>query len=159
MKKGVSVNLPNQADMKGGRVVEHHESVGSDVQQGAVVLTVQIHDRTLQFKSPARGKLVSIASLATLPEPGDLLFRLMVEQKSESTNEENVFNTTSSSSASTTESYQEAPKSVSDSQWGNSMGPIRSGLGGLMWLMFGSVLAGAYIVATGGDSPIGDWLL
>lgn len=158
MKKGVSVNLPNQTDMKGGRVVEHHESVGSDVQLGAVVVTVQIHDRTLQFKSPARGKLVSMASLATLPEPGDLLFRLMVEQKSESQNEENVFNTTSSPS-STTESSQEASKSVSGSQWGKFIAPVRSGLRGLMWLLFGSVLAGAYIVATGGDSPIGDWLL
>lgn len=160
--------------MKGGRVVEHHQSVGREVQQGAIVLTVQIHDRTLQFKSPALGKLNSIAPLGGLPEPGDLLFRLLVEDKpetkreadsrSKSTNAKEAFNTafanTSDSIAEkATKSHQgTSPVTVSGSPLSKVIASVRMLLGALMWLVFGSALAGVYVLATDGESPIGGWV-
>ena len=178
MKKGVSVNLPNQVDMKGGRVVEHHQSVGSEVQQGAIVLTVQIHDRTLQFKSPALGILNSMAPLGALPEPGDLLFRLLVEDKpepkrepepefkskpkSKPTNDKGAFNAASASDTTAekaTKSHQgTSPASTSGSLWSKAMASLRTGLGALLWVLSGSVLAGAFILFSGGHSPIGGWV-
>ncbi len=167
MKKGLSVYLPNQTDMKDGRVVEHHQTIGAEVKPGAIVLTVQIHDRTLQFKSPAVGKLNSIAPLGTLPSPGDLLFRLMVEENPEPEPENEVFNTASSASANTSDSTAEkatqshqgaSPAPVSGSLLSKVMAPVRMGLGALMWLMLGSALAGAYVLATDGGSPIGGWV-
>lgn len=174
MKKGVSVNLPNQVDMKGGRVVEHHQSVGREVQQGAIVLTVQIHDRTLQFKSPALGTLNSMAPLGTLPEPGDLLFRLLVEEKSEPKrepepefkpkpkNDKGAFNTASASDTTAekaTKPHQGAsPASTSGSLWSKAMASLRTGLGTLLWVLSGSVLAGAFILLSDGHSPIGGWV-
>lgn len=176
MKKGVSVNLPNQVDMKGGRVVEHHQSVGSEVQQGAIVLTVQIHDRTLQFKSPALGILNSMAPLGALPEPGDLLFRLLVEDKPEPKrepepefkskpkpkNDKGAFNTASASDTTAekaTKSHQgTSPASTSGSLWSKAMASLRTGLGALLWVLSGSVLAGAFILFSGGNSPIGGWV-
>lgn len=174
MKKGVSVNLPNQPDMKGGRVVEHHQTVGTDVMQGAVVLTVQIHDRTLQFKSPVTGTLDSIAPLGTLPDPGDLLFRLLADNSPESENspdqkdEKADLHTTEPASDRSTDTATETAtvfdhgmpqsSSVNASLWAKCISPVRAVLGALMWLLIGSVFAGGYSLLTDGDSPIGGWL-
>lgn len=175
MKKGVSVNLPNQPEMNGGRVVEHHQVVGADVMLGAIVLTVQIHDRTLQFKSPVAGALDSIAPLGTLPDPGDLLFRLLAdnspEPKSSPESKKSPDQKDEKADLHTTEPASDRPTattpvfdhgvpqaSVNDSLWAKFISPVRAILGALMWLLIGSVFAGGYSLLTDGDSPIGGWL-
>jgi pyruvate/2-oxoglutarate dehydrogenase complex dihydrolipoamide acyltransferase (E2) component len=149
--------------MKDGRIEEHHHSIGAKVQQGDIVLTVQIHDRTLNFKSPSAGRLASIVSMATLPLPGDWLFSILLEV------EQDAFSETITASATDIEGSIVDPeasvepveirqKALESSRWPWIMFPVRMVLAALMWLTLGSVLAGVYALASDGDSPIGGWL-
>lgn len=163
--------------MKDGRIVEHHKSVGAELEQGEVVLTVQIHHRTLNFKSPAQGRLHSIAPLATLPTPGDWLFSILVEEQASqpdmSDSDNNASSTTTGNKASFTRAKNKPspteetvsdvdvateqsraeggkPKGVS---WSGLKKPVRTVLAALLWLLVGSALAGIYELVTD-DSPI-----